>query len=242
MVKFRILLLVLGVLAVAGCATSTTTARSHPTLESELRRVNTVVILPPRVEIEYVTLTGENERMTDKENEIRGQLVEIAERSLSHRGYELVDFDFAGTIASDEEFAYTITQVREGFDRARQDLQLGKKVSEEEAGKIRTSVGEAVNIVAAKTGADAILLMRYAGFDKSGGQVAKDLSTSLLVGALTAGLVIPVKSTSGAVSEAALIDGLTGEVLWANVTFGGLGADIISDCLESCPRDIDPVD
>jgi hypothetical protein len=229
-------------LVVSGCATTKTTARSHPTLETELHHVNTVVILPPRVEIVYVTLTGENERMTEKENEIRNQLVEIAERRLANRGYELVDFDFSGTMASDEEFAYTITQVREGFDRARKDLDLGKQVSEEEANKIRTSVGEAVNIVAAKTGADAIFLMRYAGFDKSGGQVAKDVTTSLLVGALTAGVFIPVSSTSGAVSEAALIDGLTGEVLWANVTVGALDTGIMDKCLESCPRDIDPVE
>jgi hypothetical protein len=90
--------------------------------------------------------------MTEKENEIRTQRLEIAGRRLSQRGYEPVDFDFSGTMASDEEFGYTITQVREGFDRARKDLQPGKKVSEEEAGKIRTSVGEAVNIVDAAAG------------------------------------------------------------------------------------------
>lgn len=54
-----------------------------------------------------------------------------------------------------------------------------------------------MNIVAEKSGADAILLMRYAGFDKSGGYVAKDVGTSLLVAVMTMGTVIPTKQTSG---------------------------------------------
>ena len=76
-------------LVVAGCATTTTT-RTHPTLEEQLHHVNSVVIAPPRVEIEYVTLTGENERLTDQEEIIRAQLINIAEVELRNHGYEIV--------------------------------------------------------------------------------------------------------------------------------------------------------
>jgi hypothetical protein len=226
-------------LVVAGCATTTTT-RTHPTLEEQLHHVNSVVIAPPRVEIEYVTLTGENERLTDQEEIIRAQLINIAEVELRNHGYEIVEFDFDKAIENDEELAYTVTQIREGFDKAKEDLQFGKQISEEQANKLQISLGEAANIVAAESGADAILLMRYAGFDKSGGHVAKDVGTTLLVGILTMGQVLMTSPTSGAMTEVALIDGITGDVLWADVKGGYLNAAVAAHAMDTLPHDVDP--
>jgi len=225
-------------LVAAGCATTTT--RTHPTLEEQLHHVNSVVIAPPRVEIEYVTLTGENERLTDTEELIRAQLITIAERELRVHGYEIIEFDFDSAIENDEEFAYTVTQIREGFDKAKEDLQLGKQVSEEQAKKLQICLGEAANIIAAESGADAILLMRYSGFDKSDGYVAKDIGTTLLVGILTAGSVLMTSPTSGAVTEVALIDGATGDLLWADIKSGYLNAAVADHAMDSMPHDVDP--
>jgi hypothetical protein len=225
-------------LLLGGCATTTT--RTHPTLEDQLHRVNTVVIVPPKVEIQYLTLTGENERLVDKEQAISAELVAIAERELRESGFEIIDFDFDAAIESDTEFAYMVTQVREGFDRAKEELQLGKKISEEEAKTIRISVGEAVNTVAAMSGADAILLIRYGGFQKSEGHIAKDVGTGILVGVLTAGAVVPVSQASGAVTEVALIEGVTGEVLWADIVAGLLDSSVTDKAMDSLPVDVDP--
>lgn len=226
-------------LIVTGCATTTTT-RTHPTLEEQLSHVNSVVIAPPRVEIEYVTLTGENERLTDQEETISSQLINIAEVHLRDRGYEIVNFDFDKALEEDQEFAYTVTQIREGFDKAKEDLQFGKQISEEEARKLKICLGEAANIVATKTGADAILLMRYAGFDKSDGHVAKDVGTTLLVGILTMGQILMTSPASGAVTEVALIDGITGDILWADVKGGFLNASVADHAMDTLPDDVDP--
>jgi hypothetical protein len=225
-------------LVVAGCATTTT--RTHPTLEEQLHHVNSVVIAPPRVEIEYVTLTGENERLTEQEAVIRSQLISIAKDALTAHGYEIVEFDFDSAMENDEEFAYTVTQIREGFDKAKEDLNLGKQVSEEQAKKLQICLGEAANIVAAESGADAILLIRYAGFDKSGGYVAKDVGTSVLVAVLSMGSVIMASPTSGAITEVALIDGITGDLLWADVKGGHLDAAPAVNAMNTMPHDVDP--
>ena len=225
-------------LVIAGCVTTTT--RTHPTLEEQLHHVNSVVIIPPRVEIEYRTLTGENERLTEKEDTIRAQLIQIAERELRVHGYDIIEFDFESALENDEEFAYTVTQIREGFEKAKEDLQLGKQVSPEQAKKLKISVGEAVNVVATESGADAILLMRYAGFDKSDGHVAKDIGTTLLVGILTGGGVLMTSPTSGAVTEVALIDGVTGDVLWADIKGGVLNAAVADYTMDTLPYDVDP--
>ena len=235
---FRITALLMLGLLVASCATTTT--RTHPTLSDQLHHVNSVVIVPPRVEIEYVTLTGENERMPDQEGVIRSQLLTIAERELRTHGYEVVPFDFDEALTEDNELAYLVTQVREGFDNAKEDMSLGKQISVEKASTLAISVGEAANIIAARTGADAILVMRYSGFDKSDGYVAKDVGTSLLVGILTMGQVIPLSATSGAFTECALIDGMTGEILWADVKGGMLNASVADSAMDSLPDDVDP--
>ena len=219
----RIAALLSSLLLAAGCATTTTT-RTHPTLEEQLHHINSVVIAPPRVEIEYVTLTGENERKTEQEESIRAQLVAIAEGALTAHGYEIVEFDFDGAMENDEEFAYTVTQIREGFDNAKEDLKFGKPIAEEKAKNLKISLGEAASIVAAESGADAILLIRYSGFDKSDGYVAKDVGTSVLVAVLSMGIVLMTSPTSGAITEVALIDGITGDLLWADVKGGFLNA------------------
>lgn len=221
-----------------GCVTTST--RTHPTLEEELLGVNTVVIAPPRVEIEFKKLMGENNRLEFQEEAIRSQLMTIARGELLHHGYEIIEFDFEDAMKNDVEFAETVSQVRQGFDKAREELQLGKQLSEEEAKTIRTSLGEAVNIVANKSGADAILLMRYAGWDKSGGHVAKDIGISLLVAVLTSGMVMASFPTEGAMTEAALIHGETGEVLWADIKGGGLDAAAADVMMDSMPHDVDP--
>jgi hypothetical protein len=239
MIMMRLTTIVVSVaLFVGGCATTTT--RTHPTLEEELHRVNSVVIVPPRIEIQYVTLTGEDERMIEEEQAIRTELMAIAARELRDHGYEVIDFDFQAAMDQNDELAYTVTEIREGFDRARADLKMGIALSKDEANEIRVSVGEAVNTVAAMSGADAILLMRYVGFKKSGGYVAKDVGTGLLVGVLTLGTVVPVSPTSGAMTEVALIDAVSGDVLWADITSGMLDSSITDEVLDTLPHDIDP--
>ncbi len=56
---------VLVLMMMTGCVTTST--RTHPTLEEELLEVNTVVIAPPRVEIEFKKLVGENNRLEYQE-------------------------------------------------------------------------------------------------------------------------------------------------------------------------------
>ena len=223
------------IVAVTGCATTST--RLHPTLEQELKQIEKVVIAPPDVRIVKVTLTGEDERIPDKEENYKQELLDIARRELAEGGYEVVDYDFATKLSEDEEFAYLVTQIREGFEQAKKDLQYGKQISEQEAQKIRTEVGEAATIVAGESGADAILLLTYSAFVKSGGHVAKDIATSFLVGILTG--MAPVSSSSGAVTEVALIDGTTGEVLWTDIRQGAFKPELADTAMSTLPDDID---
>lgn len=186
-----------------------------------------------------MTLTGENERITSKETEIKRQLLSIAKGELKEGGYEVIEHDFDKTIEEDEEFAYLVNEINNGFEQAKKDLQHGKALPPAEARKIKASVGEAVNVVSEASGADAILLVRYQGFQKSEGQIAKDVGTSVLVGVLTLGAVVPVQPTNGAFAEIALIDGTTGDVLWTDIRGGTLSSQIVDVAMDTMPDDID---
>ena len=54
-----ILMLLTALVLTSGCAMNQVTTRKHPELDDQLQHVNSVVVIPPRVEIELVTLTGE---------------------------------------------------------------------------------------------------------------------------------------------------------------------------------------
>ena len=71
-------------------------------------------------------------------------------------------------------------------------------------------------------GADALIIANYQGFDKSSGLMAKEITSSVLLGALTGVYYAPAKS--GGRIELSLIDGVSGDVLWSNVFGGSLSA------------------
>lgn len=221
----------------AGC--STTTARTHPDIEAQLKAVKRVVIAPPEIEVTLITFTGENERITATEETIRAEVLNITKRELEEGGYEVVDFDFAAAKQQDETLATLISDFVTGYDNAKEELQHGKPISVEEAKNIRASLGEVATRVAAAADADAVVLVRFGGFEKSEGQIAKDMGTSILVGVLSMGTVIPIQPTSGAFTEVALVDGYSGDILWTDIRGGALSSELTDTLLDLLPDDID---
>lgn len=112
-------------------------------------------------------------------------------------------------------------------------------VSEKDKRKFKASVGEVVNMIADKTGADAVLLMEYDGFKKSQGKMAQEVVASVLLGVLTGQADAPM--STGSAVEVVLVDAWTGEVLWTNVKGGvHLNAQPADLAMDKFPDDVDP--
>ena len=220
---------------VSACAT--TTVREHPTLESQLLDVDSVLIVTPAVTIEQINFAEDNERLVDLENTIRNDLIALATRELTARGFEIIDFDLEKAISEDENLAYAVNQAEEGFNEAKETL-YEEQLTEEDKRKFQVSVGTAVNIISEKTGADAVLLMHYIGYKKSSGHVAKDVAVGVLSGLLLG--VVPTSSNTSSYVEVAFIDGVTGDVLWTNV-FSAASLDLAAanKAMEAFPEDVD---
>lgn len=220
--KLNKLVVVFTVLVVTGCAQ--TTVRHHQDFETVAKNVQSVVILPAQVEIEQINFDGDNTPLEEKSALIKSQIESIAELKLENESLEVIEFDFAKAFEEDEEFAYAITQAKEAWEAAKGELYEQGLVSEKEKSNFQASLGSALNIIADKTGADAALLVQYTGFEKSSGMIAKDVASSVLVGVLTLGAVVPIQATEGAFIDVALVDSNSGKVIWANRK-GGASAD-----------------
>jgi len=230
--------LLLIVVVAAGCAgTPKHNVRTHPDLDEQLLDIDSVLIVTPAVTIEQINFADSNERLPALEEIIKKQLIDLARINLEARGFDVVDFDHEKAISEDEEFAYAVTQAREGFEEVKQTL-YGKNLTVEERAEIKVSVGTAVNLVSQKSGADAILLIHYIGLKKSGGSMAKDIAIGVLVGLLTG--QAPIAASESSYIELAFIDGVTGNVLWSNMlSAASLNVQTADMVMETFPQDVD---
>ena len=232
-------LMLLTALLFSNIACSTTTAREHPMITQQLELIDTVVIPPPVVSITNVVFTGENEQLERLENQISNLLVVAAKSRLEGQGYEIIDFDFESACAENPDLSFAIKQARDGFDKAKETLYKKVAIPESDKRKFKASVGTATNLIASMSGADAVVLIHYMGFKKSGGVVAKDVAVGVVLAALTGTYAQP--PTEGAYVEVAVIDGATGDVIWADLKSNNkLSSEIINTAMVSLPMDMDP--
>jgi hypothetical protein len=214
----------LGVAAVSGCA-GTTPVRQHPEFAEATRRIETIAILPPEVEHQLVTFSGDNERLPERERSITRELNTLVRMLLEGKHYQVrpIEDEWPGDAKKDE--SVELRQLRTASNEALRQL-YGPEAGPDSSSATRASVGAAASPVAEQLQADALLLVRYAGFEKSKGQRVKDFTTSVLFGTLigvaSGGMVIPMSTSgrSGGAVQLALIDGTSGDLLWANQVAG----------------------
>lgn len=232
----KIGLLTLVCLLATACAQNTT-VRQHENYADIAKDISSVVIIPPEVNIELVTFDGDNEELTEDQELIGAAITEHAQQRLAEEGLTVIEFDIQEAAANDEEFAYSVTQCTEAWTAAKNELYTTGLVSEEKKSSFQATLGPVVNAIAEKTGAEAILLMEYNGSKKSAGMIAKDVGTSILVGVLTAGAVVPVQNTEGAMIDVALVETTEGRVIWANrKAFAAVDSNLANMALSEMPE------
>ena len=211
-IQIKRILLISFTLLTVGC--SYTSVRQHTDFAESAKGIESVVVAPPKVTVEYLVFTGDNERLVDEEKRLQARLGEIAADKLAAEGLKVIDFDFKTAIQEDEEFAYALTQCREAYNQAAKDLYDGKAVSEQDKATFKSSIGDIVNTVADATGAESLLLIEYNGFKKSDGLIAKDMAAGVMLALLTGS--VAVSPSEGGALNVALIHADNGNVLWTN--------------------------
>jgi hypothetical protein len=196
-----------------GCA-NYTSVREHKNLAQSASHIGSVVIVPADVSVELVAFTGDNEREGAKESSFAKSLHTSARMALENKSLTVVDYDFEKGLAENQNLAFAITQCKESLTKAEKNL-YKKAVDEKDKAKFAENVGASANVIAEATGADAMLLIDYKGFEKTAGMKTKDMAAGILLGVLTGS--VAVAPPEGSVMHVALIATDSGDILWTNV-------------------------
>ena len=180
--------------------------------------IDTIAILPPDVSIVYMVFNGDNTRLTQQEQRITQLLVENITQRLHQRGYYVRDLRQSRAWKRDPELRFQFQALKQSFHLAVKDLQDTTQIVYDNAPLPPLGVGPLANRFAQASRANALLLVRYSGFQKSEALVAKQVVSNTLLGAVTGSVAVPQRL--GGELQLALLDAVSGEILWTDSADG----------------------
>lgn len=196
----------------AGCAQSG--IRQHPDFADASRAVARVAVLPPNVTHTLVALRGEGPRHPDKEGAIALTVSDVVRQGLEARGYHASTMSAGEVLGKDDSLRTAYLRLNAAYSEGRDALVDSSSPSETVLARLRELLGPSARTLAHAGGADALMMVRFEGTEKSSGKVTTEVMASALLAAMTGFVSVP-DAQSGAV-ELTLIDGRTGDVLWRN--------------------------
>jgi hypothetical protein len=204
---------------VAGCAP----AARPPQPELPRLSFSRVGILPADVALHRVTFQGDNPRLPEVESVVRARAAAVLGNELRGRGFTVRDpASLEASYSMFPDLRFQTTQVQSAFatliEQVRAAFDEGRPFSA--AGPL--TLGPQASTVAGPIDAEALVLVRVIGYEKSGGQRAADFFRGAVFGALAAFTGARVTPERLAVVVVALLDGASGDVLWDTIgaTFG----------------------
>lgn len=187
----------------------------HEQFAQRQQKIKTIAVVPADVAFNLDTVADGMQRDAAREDQIRAELRATAEAQIASHGYK-VDASLAARMAAgDQNLAFEFEQFKQRYVGIANESRR-RNPAEDGVALVKTGVGPQAIAWAANSGVDALLLVRYQGFSRSGGKVFVDSIPGVLLGALT-GIGYAAKK-SDAYLEAVLIDAVSGEVLWFNDT------------------------
>ncbi|WP_028116423.1 hypothetical protein [Ferrimonas senticii] len=203
-----------------GCSSNVLWHEQH---QQHLAGLQRVAILPPEVLVEQRFANSDPLPLEGQQQHLRQQLVLEAVTQLERQGVTPL------VIEADQQqsaFSQGLAWLKASYQQISHRLHNDKVVSATTAAGFSESVGFQAAQVANECDADALLLLRYHGWQMQG-----DPQPPLALGLLSSGDVKTPSAQSGERIEAALIDGASGDVIWTSVLSGddNSGAVIASD-------------
>lgn len=208
------------ILALAsGCSTH----QVHPGFKARQSQLRVMTCVPPHVEV-YKMGFAKNEPMHDLHPPLIKHTVDKLQDVMEEKGYEWhtlnVPQSSAGQPADLQTAVYAADKI---FNKLLEDIAKRRQKT------FTYTLGADINPVSDPAGADAVLMVRWEAYKKTGGEIAKDLTKSLLIAAATLGTVIMVAPTSVGVVSIAVVDGSTGDILWYNTNQQDTWVDVAKE-------------
>lgn len=211
-----------GLVAVAtsGCATYLT----HPEFKERQKTLQTVACLPPDVEVFKVAFTGTHETMPELYPAIKEQTVDGIRHVMEAKGYQWQPLDLSeAALDQAPDLRTTYHTIQQIYAKTLKDIKKRRQK------KFTYTIGAEINPMADYAQADALFLIKWVAYKKTGGEIAKDIAKTVLIAAVTFGTVLAFSPTSEAIAHVALIDGNTGDVLWYHENFQDTAVDVAEE-------------
>ena len=176
-----------------------TTIRMHPEFEQRRQQINSIATMPPDVEVVKVKFKGDNEQLTEEAYGISEKLMKIIDEKMKIKGFAIKP-----SLIDDENFSenpdlrFETTQIKSTY--ADKNSEMYKKITmpKKKAKNYKTTLGPAINQFADHADVDALMFAKMSGWEKSGGEVTKDVVLTVLIAVATLGNVAVVQPTMGA--------------------------------------------
>lgn len=231
-VKIKILPLLSAALFFAGCALHPS-YRAHPGLQNRAKMIQTVVVLPPRVDVFHLDTGGVREKIDDWSTQAKKNLTAAIQAELQGRAGLLVksppEESMPEEVKSDLEETYTL------FDTVNRTIILHtysppsppNQLFAEKIENFEYSLGREVQALTTGEAGNLLLVRGVDHIWTEGRQALQLLGVILGIGAgvATGVVVIPVMG-GGTGLSVALVDANTGSILWYNQEGRGGGYDL----------------
>lgn len=209
-------LLPLSILMFSACVV---VPRQHEDFTNNLVDVQKIIVMPADIRIVERNFKGDEKPIGDLEEEVRDAFKDSYNKSLSNRDYEVVFFDLEAAEALDSEFPFKYEQFKTAYQAQLEQMNKVPGNSKKKALYTNYNVGETMFELTNQFDGDAIMLVSFYGFKKTGGQVAKDMAATVLLAVATGGSTA-ASSSSGSSFQLGLVDVNTSNILWSS---SGLG-------------------
>jgi len=176
----------------SGCVTTT---RMNPAFPARRAAIKRVAVVPPDVTIVRLTFKGDNALARDEVDRAAARLPGLIAAELRGHGFEVKEAGLdERRFAGEPDLRFRTTQVQRAFLRAQTDLYEMEVIETSKANRTEQTLGPLVNRLADHAAVDGLVVSTMVGLRKSWGGAMK----------------------KGAILRIGLIDGDTGDILWAN--------------------------
>jgi hypothetical protein len=211
--NIRIISLILAGLLISACATAPR-YRAHPQLNSKIKKVKTITVIPLKVEVYQVTAGGVKEKMDEWCTQAKRNVLTAIEGELESRPLLNIK-SFSETFMSDDQ-RFNLEQTGALFNAINSSIIIhtyGQPVHRfpEKIKNFNYTLGPEVRQLSDQ--ADALLFVRGVDNIATAGRKAVQAG-SVILGALVGVQVTP--NLGGTAVNLALVDANTGDVLWYN--------------------------
>lgn len=213
-VRTNIFNLILVAVLLTGCATIQPSFRGNLLLDEKLKKSQTVVIIPPKVEVYQISTGGVREKMDEWTETAKKNLVEAFEDELEHRAGSVFSFLSMDSLSKEMQSNLKETQALFGVIESSIITHTYGPPEQRFPEKIENfdySLGTEVTKLSEQ--ADVLILVDGINLLATGGR--KAIQTGAIIVGLLTGVVALPQGTGSAISMA-LIDADSGLILWYN--------------------------